>query len=359
LSGKTYSIQDLACCVGVSTATLRAWERRYGIMSPERTRGGHRVYSESDLKLFLFINHLRDSGMSLIDIGKMDQSALENDARAYFESLALPTSDSDYESNISLQIIAALKSRNFEGAIEILERAAVTATQPTEFANLAIGIMESVGEAWSRKEITISIEHLFTARIRFLLAEQFYRSRNALHGSARKSLGTTNASAETAALGIKKDRIAKGNPFLAHAMIAGLEGEAHEIGLLRVAIFLQHWGLRVTYLGPDLPLEDLSSFLDECSRQRMPSDPPIIVCAGISGVHSKKVTVSLAQRLNDSIASRYPTALGGGGITKLSDVKSELKNLLISQDLEALWNLFENKSENKSENRSDNPNIRR
>ncbi len=342
MSSKTYSIQDLACCVGVSTATLRAWERRYGIMSPERTRGGHRVYSESDLKLFLFINHLRDSGLSLIDIGKMDQRALEIDARAYFESLSLPTSDSDYESNISLQIIAALKSRNFDDAIDILERAAVTATVPTEFANLAIGIMESVGEAWVRKEISISIEHLFTARIRFLLAEQFYRSRNALHGSTRKGLPS-----------------AKGNAFIAHAMIAGLEGEAHEIGLLRVAIFLQHWGLRVTYLGPDLPLDDFSAFLDECSRQRIPSDPPIIVCAGISGAHSKKVTISLAQKLNDSVALRYPTALGGGGIAKLSEVKHELKNLLISQNLEELRNLFQNRSQNPNENTSEKTNIRR
>ncbi len=330
LGSKTYSIQDLACCVGVSTATLRAWERRYGIMSPERTRGGHRVYSEADLKLFLYINHLRDSGMSLIDIGKMDQSVLENDARAYFESLSLPTSDSDYESNISLQIVDALKARNFDAAIDILERAAVTATMPTEFANLAIGIMESVGKAWAQGEISISIEHLFTARIRFLLAEQFYRSRNALHGSARKGPPS-----------------AKDNPFIAHAMIAGLEGEAHEIGLLRVAIFLQHWGLRVTYLGPDLPLADLSSFLEECSRQRLPSDPPIIVCACISGAHSKKATVSLTQRLNDLIAHRYPTALGGAGVSKLSEITHELKNLLISQDLEALRNLFEN------------PNIRR
>lgn len=339
LGDKIYSIQDLACCVGVSTATLRAWERRYGLMSAERTRGGHRVYSESDLKLFLYINHLRDSGMSLIEIGKMDRKVLESDARAHFETLALPKSDSDYAGTISLGIVAALQSRNFDNAIDILERAAVTATKPTEFANLAIGIMEAVGNAWVRGDISISIEHLFTARIRFLLAEQFYRSRNALHGSGRKGLAPAGDKTEKKQRTRNKD--SNGSEILAHAVIAGLEGEVHEIGLLRVAIFLQDWGLRVTYLGPDLPLEDLSSFLDECSQQRQQKDPPIIVCIGISGAQNKKAIMSLAQRLNNGIARRYPTALGGGGTSKLAEMEHELTNILISQDLESLRQLFE------------------
>ncbi|MDQ4044874.1 MAG: MerR family transcriptional regulator, partial [Chloroflexota bacterium] len=40
---------DVAARVGVSTATLRAWERRYGAFRPQRTTGGHRTYTGEDL----------------------------------------------------------------------------------------------------------------------------------------------------------------------------------------------------------------------------------------------------------------------------------------------------------------------
>src|SRR4051812_6675490 len=42
-------IGDVAGRVGMSVSTLRAWERRYGVLRPERTVGGHRVYREEDV----------------------------------------------------------------------------------------------------------------------------------------------------------------------------------------------------------------------------------------------------------------------------------------------------------------------
>src|SRR3954462_9494118 len=42
-------IGDVAVRVGMSVSTLRAWERRYGVLRPERTAGGHRVYREDDV----------------------------------------------------------------------------------------------------------------------------------------------------------------------------------------------------------------------------------------------------------------------------------------------------------------------
>ena len=41
--------------VGLSAATLRAWERRYGLLKPQRSAGGHRLYSRQDIEMLKWL----------------------------------------------------------------------------------------------------------------------------------------------------------------------------------------------------------------------------------------------------------------------------------------------------------------
>jgi DNA-binding transcriptional MerR regulator len=50
-----YSIGEFARLSGITATTLRAWQRRYGLLKPERTEGGHRLYSEEDVQQALKI----------------------------------------------------------------------------------------------------------------------------------------------------------------------------------------------------------------------------------------------------------------------------------------------------------------
>src|SRR5690606_38939675 len=50
-----YSIGEFARLSGISATTLRAWQRRYGLLKPGRTEGGHRLYSEADVQQALQI----------------------------------------------------------------------------------------------------------------------------------------------------------------------------------------------------------------------------------------------------------------------------------------------------------------
>ena len=57
---KTYSISQAAETLGVSVPTLRSWERRYGMVVPQRTPGGHRRYTEEDIdRLRVFVEVAR------------------------------------------------------------------------------------------------------------------------------------------------------------------------------------------------------------------------------------------------------------------------------------------------------------
>lgn len=44
-----FPIRELSARTKVNTVTIRAWERRYGLLNPERTSKGHRLYSDSDV----------------------------------------------------------------------------------------------------------------------------------------------------------------------------------------------------------------------------------------------------------------------------------------------------------------------
>lgn len=50
-----YSIGEFARLSGITATTLRAWQRRYGLLKPQRTEGGHRLYSEDDIRQALII----------------------------------------------------------------------------------------------------------------------------------------------------------------------------------------------------------------------------------------------------------------------------------------------------------------
>ncbi|QCR36665.1 MerR family transcriptional regulator [Nissabacter sp. SGAir0207] len=46
---RRYSIGEVAAICGINPVTLRAWQRRYGLLKPQRTEGGHRLFDDEDL----------------------------------------------------------------------------------------------------------------------------------------------------------------------------------------------------------------------------------------------------------------------------------------------------------------------
>ncbi|MGO4998272.1 MerR family transcriptional regulator [Oceanisphaera sp. W20_SRM_FM3] len=61
----TYPIRDVARLTGINPVTLRAWQRRYGLLKPARTEKGHRLYSEDDISTIRYILHWLEQGVSI------------------------------------------------------------------------------------------------------------------------------------------------------------------------------------------------------------------------------------------------------------------------------------------------------
>ncbi|WP_288500187.1 MerR family transcriptional regulator [uncultured Erwinia sp.] len=63
-----YSIGDVAERCGINPVTLRAWQRRYGLLKPQRTEGGHRQFDEEDIERIEEIKRWIESG---VPVGKV------------------------------------------------------------------------------------------------------------------------------------------------------------------------------------------------------------------------------------------------------------------------------------------------
>lgn len=75
--GATLRIGAIARLTGVSVHTLRKWEERYGAVSPRRTEGGERVYTQTDLERLGLMKRLADAGLSLRAIAPLSREELE------------------------------------------------------------------------------------------------------------------------------------------------------------------------------------------------------------------------------------------------------------------------------------------
>lgn len=80
-----YRIGAVAKMVGIPVATLRVWERRYAVVTPPKTEGGQRLYSDADLLKITLLKNLTLQGHAISSLSQMSQTQLQkllNDSRA-------------------------------------------------------------------------------------------------------------------------------------------------------------------------------------------------------------------------------------------------------------------------------------
>lgn len=220
-----YRIAQVEELTGVSAHALRAWERRYGVPRPSRTDGRQRTYSEADVAMVRRMHELASQGVPL--------------ARA--AEIALQESSTPGEA--SAPRIARLKAELLDALMAFDERRAAVAWAElfetldlmAGFERVVIPLMREVGMAWHDGEITVAQEHF---------ASNFVRAR------------LDHLSRQVQPL-----------PTAPTVVLACLEGEHHEIGLLLLAVMLRFQGLRTIYLGQDVPDDALVRTVEDAQPE--------------------------------------------------------------------------------------------
>ena len=233
-----YSVKRISDLTGINPVTLRAWERRYGVLKPERNENRYRLYSDRDLAILRWLINKKNSGVSISTASEnLHDMIAQNDwpevipfgiAQAKTVSLVPPQRYAE-------DLFDLLKNHYEIEAARLFEDAISKFDLETLIEKIIIPTLISVGEAWFQGEIMISTEHFATA---FVLS----RLNN---------------------LYISLPIVNKGPKIL----IGGAPSEEHEMGALMMAVLLRNRGYRVEFLGANLHLDDLADY----SRQVKPA----------------------------------------------------------------------------------------
>ena len=201
-------IGELARRTGVATELLRAWERRYGLFTPERTAGGYRLYSDDDVQRVRRMRELLGTGLSAAEAAR--QAASEPSASAEVAPAAAA----------SAELRRALEQFDDAAAHAAFDRLLADYSTRAVLAGVVLPLLRELGEGWERGEISVAQEHF---------ASNLLRGR--LLGLAR---GWDRGSGP-------------------RAVLACPPGERHDLGLVIFGLSLRELGWRITFLGADTP----------------------------------------------------------------------------------------------------------
>ena len=249
-------IGELGRRVGVSPELLRAWERRYGLMEPERSAGGFRLYSDADAARVQRMQKYLSQGLSAAEA-----------ARAAIEEAPAPeniATRSLADSAADLQ--RALERYDEQAANSIVDSALSNLSTETALGEVVMPVLREVGERWAAGELTIAQEHFAT---------------NVLRGRL---------------LGLARGWGHGNGPI---ALLACTSGEQHDLPLMLFGISLRAAGWRIVFLGADIPASTIEQAAESIA-------PAAVVIATTLPEPLLAVETELA-----ALAARVPVAIGG------------------------------------------------
>jgi MerR family transcriptional regulator, light-induced transcriptional regulator len=218
---KLYTIGTVSKLTGVGAITLRAWERRYGLIQPVRKDSGHRLYTRNHIDQINRITALTQKGLR---ISQIRPEMLESEAAAAIEGGPEADQWRDYLNGMMAAIIAFDEERLeevYNQALSLYPIGLVT-------RKLLTPLLIELGLRWEDEgDSAIAEEHFFAFYLRNKLGARY-------HHRPRGNRG----------------------PLI---LLAGLPGEHHEFGLLLFALAAHESGYRVVPLGANMPLAELAS----------------------------------------------------------------------------------------------------
>lgn len=308
---------------GIAAPTLRAWERRYTILAPERTQNDYRLYSERDIALIGWLKGRVDAGMSISQAIALLRHLEEEHHQLQREGLP-PESPSP-----SQKLVSNLTAGRQEAPVEgdgyaqdetynmrsVRERLLVAFTSLDEAAagqlmasTLAIYPIEKVcaelitptlweiGRLWEQEAISVSIEHFASAFFHGWLT-------NLLHAMPTSST----------------------HPLV----IAGCApGELHELAALMLSLLLRRAGLRVAYLGQSIETVGLLQTVRQLS--------PALLCLSVTVISSLEAAIELGQRVQELPAPRPVLVFGGQAFEQRADLIARVPGVYINGDMQAV-----------------------
>lgn len=251
-----YPIKVVSQMTGLSVHVIRAWEKRYHVVEPDRTDTNRRLYSEEDIEKLRLLNdasHLGHNIGSIASLSSAELKSLLSNEKSIAPQIKTNVKLSGPDINIEellAECVETIKDYDAKKLESILLNASARLTQPVLIEEVVIPLVYKIGDMWHNGEIRVANEHLASSVIRsflFNLLESY----------------TINESA----------------PVLISATPRGQE---HELGALIAAVVAAASGWKVVYLGSNLPAEEIGAVASYLNAKVVavslvyPSDDPVL-----------------------------------------------------------------------------------
>ncbi len=316
---------------GVPGPTLRAWERRYTLLSPERANNTYRLYSERDVVMIRWLKERVDAGMTISQAialfrHKHDETHSESSApgepsskESRDEMLITPpmTIKPDAAADVillrnehsqpmfpTIYNMRLVRERLVEAFNQLDESLAsmimgsMLAIYPLEqvCVELITPTMWQIGQLWADDVITVSVEHF---------ASNFFR---ALLSNLMQVMPITT-SAPT-------------------AVVCCAPGEPHELAPLMLSLFLRRSGIRVVYLGQNIEIEGLLQSVRKIS--------PTLLCVSLTMPAYLSALIELAHKLEELPSPRPIFAFGGQVFAYNTHVIPQIPGVYLAGELKTV-----------------------
>ena len=228
-----HPIQVVARRTGLSADVIRAWERRYQAVTPFRSPTNRRLYTDADVVRLDLLRRATEAGRRIGDVGSQSLAELQElvaddeAASARVESRGTPRRAENVDGAFLEHALAAVEQLDGERLEAALSSASVSLSAPELIEGVLAPLLVAVGDRWREGKLRVAHEHLATATVRSFVASMLESRRP--ENSDAAILVTTPA------------------------------GQVHEMGALLAAFASSLDGWRVTYLGPNLPAEEIAA----------------------------------------------------------------------------------------------------
>jgi DNA-binding transcriptional MerR regulator/methylmalonyl-CoA mutase cobalamin-binding subunit len=218
-----YSIKQASIRSGVSVPLIRAWERRYGVVSPRRTPSGYRLYDDQAIATLVRVRELTDDGWTASEASRAILAG-EVSVMPSLPSVIPPVAAENMrarQADLTERFLSAATAMDISATGAVLDELFAQGSFESIVDDLLMPALAGLGHAWVEGRLDVAAEHAASAAI--------HRRLSALYEAAAVI----------------------GDP----TVVVGLPpGGRHELGALAFAVALRRLGIGVLYLGADVPV---------------------------------------------------------------------------------------------------------
>jgi DNA-binding transcriptional MerR regulator/methylmalonyl-CoA mutase cobalamin-binding subunit len=267
-----YPIRAVSRLTGISLDTLRAWERRYKVVTPERTDRG-RLYSDAEIQRLMLLRDAVGRGHAIGQVAALNDAELKELGR---HSAEVVRSAPMQEEPVGLSpLIRAIENFDAAAANDEIGRLAALFPPGDLVTQVALPFMRVVGERWHSGTLSIAHEHMASAILRNLFGSML--------------------------------RLYKPLEPVVKIVLATPTGELHEFGILAAAMLAAPLGLEPVYLGANLPAEEILAAAEKCGSR--------VIVIGLMEQSAESAALRELRRLAETAPEGMELWVGGRSLS--------------------------------------------